>query len=758
MKSDWGKIVQEKVKTVGREIEDSYEVVVIGGGLAGVCACVAAARQGSKTAIIQDRPVFGGNSSSEIRIHISGANNGGAWARETGIIEEIGLESLLRNHEKVTTGMTNSLWDLVLFEKVKAEENLTYYLNTSAREVEMDGKSRIAAVICHQIGSERTLKIKGKYFIDCTGDGTVGAAARALFRMGREARAEFKESLAPQKADDKTQGSSLLFRARDIGRPVKFTPPPWAEDYPTEESLKRGHKIRGKDFGGYWWIEVGVPFNIIDQNEEIRDELLRHLLGVWDHIKNHGDHGAENMVLDWIGLLPGKRESRRLVGDHILTENDVKNNTPFPDRVAYGGWWIDIHTMGGILAKDKPPEALLGDRNKSDELKIELYSIPLRSLYSKNIANLLMAGRNISATHIALGTTRVMLTCAIMGQATGTAASLCLKHGITPRALAENHIEELQQTLIKDDCFIPDLPNRDPDDIAFKARVTATSTAPLSLEPSGNSVELSDHRGQIFPVSTERLEHISLHLQSSLEKETELTMEFLKATDIWHFNEKRDEEPTASKAKVPAGYQGWVDFNLGQDTARGLYRINLHPCEGISWSLSTPLPGVASVYKRKGWRRWVNSKDAFALRLDPPSFPFEPENVTSGVARPERGTNIWISDPQEPLPQGVTLDFGEEVHLSTVYLTFDTFLMVDFWGFTPLEPIKECVSDYSIQAMHGGKWKTVLQVAGNYQRRRIHKIDPPVETRQLKVVVLKTHGDKSARIYEVRVTKTNQDK
>ena len=750
--------MQERVKKIGREIEASYEVVVIGGGLAGVCAAVAAARQGSKTAIVQDRPVFGGNSSSEIRILITGANNGGAWARETGIIEEIGLENHIRNHDRVASGMMNSIWDLVLLEKVKAEENLTYYLNTSAKEVAMDGKSRIAAVICHQLGSERTFKIKGKYFIDCTGDGTVGACAGALWRMGREAGSEFNESLAPEETDDKTQGSSLLFRAKDLGRPVKFTPPPWAEDYPTEESLPRSHQVRGKDFWGYHWMEVGVPFNTIDQNEEIRDELLRHLLGVWDHIKNHGDHGAENMVLDWFGLLPGKRESRRLVGDYILTENDVKNNTPFPDKVAYGGWYIDVHIMGGILAKKKLQKSLGSDPHRLDKMKIQLYSIPLRSLYSKNIENLFFAGRNISATHIALGSTRVMLTCAILGQAVGTAASICLTRGVTPRELVERHIEELQQTLIRDDFFILDMPRQEPDDTALKARVTATSNAPLSLEPSGDSVELTAHRAQIFPVSTERLERISLHLKSSLEKESEVTIEFLKAADIWHFNEKPEEKPFLSKAKVPAGYQGWVDFPIGQKTTRGLYRINVHPCEGISWSLSTPLPGVASLYKHKEWRRWANSKDALALRLDPLSFPFEPENVINGVARPERWTNIWISDPKEPFPQSLTLDLGEEVEVSSVYLTFDTFLMVDYWGFTPLEPIKECVSDYSIEVTDGDNWKTVLEVKGNYQRRRIHKLKPPVATSKLKVVVLNTQGDKSARIYEVKVMKTGGDK
>jgi hypothetical protein len=206
---------------------------------------------------------------------------------------------------------------------------------------------------------------------------------------------------------------------------------------------------------------------------------------------------------------------------------------------------------------------------------------------------------------------------------------------------------------------------------------------------------------------------------------------------------------------VPAGYAGWVDFPLGKDTTKGLYRINVSPSEGISWSLSEPLPGVASVYKGKGWKRWVNSKDTFALRLDPPTFPFEPENVANGVARPEKWTNIWISDPKEGLPQDLMLDFGKTVEVASVYLTFDTFLMVDFLSFAALEPIKECVSDYAIEVMQGGKWKTVIEVEGNYQRRRIHETNPPLRTSKLRVVVKKTQGDRSARIYEVRVMKTS---
>ena len=436
--------VFEKCESAGKVIELKYDVVVIGGGLAGVCAAIASARHGCRTAIVQDRPVFGGNSSSEIRVQPTGANNCGAWARETGIIEEMLIEERARNHDRFLNGRINSIWDLILYEWVKKEPNLTAYLNTHVVGVERSSPSKISAVIGVQSGSERIYKLNASYFIDCTGDGTIGAAAGAEYRMGRESREEFGESLAPEQADNMTQGSSLLFRARDLGKPVPFNPPSWAEDYPTEEfldqRLRYHHSTVGpygiREYVGYWWIEVGVPFDTIDQNEEIRDELLRHLLGVWDHIKNHGEHDAEKMVIDWIGMIPGKRESRRLIGDYILTENDVRNNTPFYDRVAYGGWYIDIHTMGGILAKDKPPEALCGNPDLSDQLRIQPYSIPLRCLYSRNIENLFMAGRDISVTHVALGTTRVMLTCAVIGQAVGTAAALCIKNNVTPRKLA----------------------------------------------------------------------------------------------------------------------------------------------------------------------------------------------------------------------------------------------------------------------------------------------------------------------------------
>ncbi|MFA5644729.1 MAG: FAD-dependent oxidoreductase [Candidatus Ratteibacteria bacterium] len=452
------------LKSYKEEFKERFDLIVVGGGLAGICAAISAARQKKKVVLVQDRPVLGGNSSSEIRVPPGGAGGRGGWARETGIIEEIMVNDRARNHDPYLEGTMNSMWDLNLYEFVRAEKNITLYLNSIVTAVEMKDKGTIKSVAGIQSISEKRFKFYGKYFIDCTGDGVVGALAGAEFRYGREARKEFGESLAPLKADNKTQGNSLMYRAYDVGYPVKFTPPSWYEDYKKEGSLyKRSveifpRKINNRtEYCGHWWIEVGVPFLTIEDNDKIGKEIIRHQIGVWDYIKNSGKYDADNFVLEWMGMLPGKRESRRLVGDYILKEQDIVEQKKFSDRIAFGGWFLDVHTMGGILAKDEPPEGLAGDEDLAPKLKTSLYSIPFKSIYSKNIENLLMAGRNISVTHAALGSTRVMLTCALLGQAAGTAASMCLTKKASPRILAEKHIYQLQQQLVKDDCFIYDI-------------------------------------------------------------------------------------------------------------------------------------------------------------------------------------------------------------------------------------------------------------------------------------------------------------
>ncbi len=434
---------------------------VIGGGLAGMCAAIAAARHGVKTLIMQERPVFGGNASSEIRMWVCGSPH----QLETGLVEEFRLENLYRN-----TYVNFSVWDSILFEKVRFQENLISLLNCSCLSAEMDG-SKIRSVTGWQMTTQQFHKIEADYFADCSGDSVLAPLTGAEFRLGREAQSEFGESLAQKEPDRKTMGLSCLIQARETSSPKKFIPPSWAYSYPDDTHLShRGHRIAGTQ--NFWWMELGGEQDSIRDTEEIRDELLKTAFGIWDHIKNHGDHGADNWELDWVGFLPGKRESRRYVGDYILHQADVQSGGHFDDTVAYGGWPIDDHHPGGIRY-DGPPNINIVPKTP--------YGIPLRCLYSKNIGNLWFAGRNISTTHTGLSSTRVMATCATLGQAVGCAVSCAVKNGnLPPRETASEHIREIQNLLMDDDCYLPDF-RREIPAICRDAKLTASSGDPEVL-------------------------------------------------------------------------------------------------------------------------------------------------------------------------------------------------------------------------------------------------------------------------------------
>ena len=473
--------MSEKKKVKNAE----YDVVVIGGGMSGICAALAAARHGARTALVHDRHVLGGNASSEIRMHICGASENLAKPdlEESGILHEIMLDNKSRNDY-----YNFSIWDMVLFSTVKRQKNLTVYLSTAMESCEMGEGSTIRSIDAYQLTTETHWKISGKVFIDCTGNATLGYYAEAEFRTGSEGRDEFGEPDAPGQPNKERMGNTLLFKAVDRGHPVAFKKPDFARTF-TEEELKyrthsavHGAQIKGEvdkayvrmtsfstssvDYG-YWWIELpGETDDIIDEYEQIRDELVSCIYGIWDHLKNGGDHGAENYDLEWVGMLPGSREGRRLIGDYILNENDILSNRQFEDAVAYGGWPMDIHTAKGLYDFDELPSRVISFDGA--------YTILYRSYYSKNISNLMMAGRDISASKMAMGSTRVMGTCAVGGQAVGTAAALCIKYDCDPRG-AQEHMRELQQMLLKDDAYIPGIWNEDPKDLARRAKVTATS-------------------------------------------------------------------------------------------------------------------------------------------------------------------------------------------------------------------------------------------------------------------------------------------
>jgi len=438
------------------------DVLVAGGGMAGVCAAVAAARNGARVVLVHDRSRLGGNSSSEIRMHIVGANwhnNRPGW-REGGLLEEFRLDDAVRNPERCW-----ELWDLLLYDKVMSEANVTLVLDSVLFAGETS-EGRIQQVLVRCDKTERLYRIKAKIYCDCTGDSRLALESGAELRCGREARAEFNESLAPEQPNRETLGSSILFTSRRCDRPIRFIAPAWARHI-TREQL-RMRTICSWEYG-YWWIEWGGHLDPVADNERIRFELLSIVMGVWDYIKNSGEFpDSANYTLTWVGMLPGKRAAPRIVGDYILSENDLLAGD-FEDAVAIGGWPMDDHPSGGFDCPDVPPGAQVVTR--------DVYNIPLRSLCSRNVVNLMMAGRNISASHVAFTSLRVMGTASATGQAAGTAAALCARYDLAPRQLYEQkkRLEELQQTLLRDDQTIKGRANQDPNDLARLARVTASA-------------------------------------------------------------------------------------------------------------------------------------------------------------------------------------------------------------------------------------------------------------------------------------------
>ena len=416
-----------------RNILHNTDLCVVGGGMSGLCCAIAAARHGIKVVLVQDRPVLGGNASSEIRMWIGGAH--GKDNREGGIIEEIFLENFYQN-----PSLKYPIWDSVLYEKAIAEKNLTLLLNASCLDAVMDD-SKIVSIKAWQSNAETFHIISATYFADCSGDSILAPLSGAKFMYGREAKKEFDETIPPDVADKKTMGMSCLFQIRETDHKVDFIPPKWAYKYETDEDLP--YKDHDKD-NNFWWIELGGEWDCIHDTDRCRDELLKICYGVWDHMKNHGDHGVENWELEWIGFLPGKRESRRYVGKYIVTQNDVEAEGRFDDIVAYAGWSMDDHFPEGFYYAKGHPTIY----HKAPQP----WGLPLRCMISKNIDNLVFAGRNISVTHAALSSSRVMATCAILGQALGTAVA----QAITDNCHVENvNIIKLQQSLMEDDCFIP---------------------------------------------------------------------------------------------------------------------------------------------------------------------------------------------------------------------------------------------------------------------------------------------------------------
>jgi hypothetical protein len=791
-------------------IKENFDVVVVGGGLAGFCAAVEAARHGAKVALVQNRPVFGGNSSSEIGVTPHGAAAFHAYARESGIISELLIEERATNHAEVyENGWTNSVWDLVMYNMAIRTENLTLYMNTDFSDVILQGsesgrdelavaedadvsfgyyhraatnidRTPIAAVIARTQNAEVELHLYAQQFIDCTGDGLVADRAGCEWRMGSEGKAEFNEPHAPDSSSCDTMGSSIHFRTKDLGRPVPFEAPDWAVKYEDPAYFYDNGRLPKEERGGFWWLEIGVPYHTIHDNEDIRHKLTSHTLGVWDWMKNRDPKMMErtkNYAIDWIGQVPGKRESRRIVGEYFMTEHDVLEKTAFEDEVAFGGWFVDLHTPGGLLAESAEPSNAEHYNTFTEYAVMSYcgpYGIPLRSLIAKDVPNLSMAGRNISCTHAALGTMRVMSTTALMGQAVGLAAAICVETGARlAETTSGDTIQLIQQTLLREGCFSNTAPRADADDLSQQAQVSAESewhvsgAGPESRgaheglavwrdQPQYNRERMEVGKAQLIAVGNEGIDYIELCVSNDGDESQLLELNLQAVEHIWDYRVQTGSTLAVESIEVSPGRQKWIRWklNLSPDQLPdpgSFVRVAVSANPNIEWHVAGRiLPGQLGVYQigENRYRRFDNGA-TLSYRISPAQSCYPPLNTLRGATRPHRHTNMWASDPNQVLPQSLNLRWNQAVSLTQVELSFPGHIIREYHAYAPFYRDQQCPKDYRIEVRIDSEWQSIVEIRGNYQRKRVHSFDA-VTTDELRVVVEATNGDPSAQIYEIR--------
>lgn len=756
------------------------DFAVIGGGLAGVCCAVTAARQGLRVVLVQDRPVLGGNASSEVRLWILGATshmgNNNRWAREGGVIDEILVENMHRNPEG------NSLiLDTILLEWVLRETSLTLLLNTAVHDLEKDGEAiRSVRAFCPQ--NSTCYQITAPLFCDASGDGIVGFLAGAAFRIGCEARQEFGEGFAPQEATAELLGHTIYFHSRDTGRPVRFTPPAFALDDISKIPRWRDFKI--SDSGcRLWWLEWGGALDTIHDSETIKWELWKIAYGVWNHIKNSGLFPeAETMTLEWVGTIPGKRESRRFEGDHILIQQDIVEQRQHADAVSFGGWAIDVHPVDGVYS---PAAGCAQWHSKG------VYQIPWRCLYSRNIPNLLLAGRIISASHIAFASSRVMATCAQAAQAAGVGAALCIEHGVPPRdLLASPRMKELQRRLLRGGQFIPGLHLDETGDLARGATITASSELALSqLPPCGETLRLHESWAMMLPVSRGMMPTFEVILDVA--KPTTLRAELRFSLKP----ENHTPEATASELKIPlaAGNHQRVSLDFGTPAADTRYAfICLTANDDIAAHLSDMrLTGVISLCQSGNpavaksniqspppdsgidtFEFWTPKRRPLgknlALAIHPPLEAFATRNLVNGVSRPTHAANAWVADPDDEQPV-LRLEWPVPQTIQRVEIDFDTDFdhpMESVLMGHPERDMPFCVQNLSLSVPSGeihepgnprvavaaqsGAAKEIAKLEGNHHSRVVFQFVAPIVTDCLEIRPLAPSIHIPAALFAVR--------
>lgn len=737
------------------------DLVIVGGGLAGTCCAITAARAGIRVILVQDRPVLGGNASSEVRLWILGATshmgNNNRWAREGGVVDEILVENTYRNPEG-----NGLILDTILFEKVLSEPNIRLLLNTAVYEVEKSADDRIRKAIGFCSQNSTRYELEAPLFCDASGDGIVGFLSGAAFRMGAEASDEFDEQFAPTDEYGELLGHSIYFMTKDVGKPVKYTAPSYALTDITQ--IPRYRKFSTKDQGAHlWWIEYGGRLDTVHDTETIKWELWKVVYGVWDYMKNSGNFPeAETMTLEWVGLIPGKRESRRFEGPYMLKQSDFVQQRQFEDAVSVGGWAVDLHPADGVFS-EKPGCNQYHSKG--------VYQIPYRCMYSRNISNLFLAGRIISASHVAMGSSRVMATCAHGAQAVGLAAAIAIQNNWLPADLLEPaRMHQLQQELLKTGQFIPHVALVDEKDLAPKARIQALSTLVLDEIPfDGEWQALAYGAAQMLPFAAGPAPHFELEVQA--QAATSLTVSLRISSKSGNFTpdvilETQQVQLQAGTnrlalefdANLPRSDYGFLCFHENEvvsvrtSEARitGLLSVfNKHNRAVSNFGKQQPDPALGF----EAFEFWVPVRrpegNNLAMRITPGLVGFGVENLTNGVNRPLIGPNAWVAATDDPEPE-LLLSWTEAQSIQRIELAFDT----DFdhpmesaiWGhperIMPFTVQQYDIFDENDQLLH--------RCAANHQTLNQILLSAPVSTRSLRIRFQRPAPHVPVAVFEVR--------
>lgn len=766
------------------------ELAIVGGGLSGVCTAITAARKGVKVTLVQDRPVLGGNSSSEVRLWILGATshmgNNNRWSREGGVIDEILVENTYINKEG-----NPLIFDAILLDKVKAEPNITLLLNTAVYEVEKIAEDTIGSItgFCSQNSTEYI--IHAPLFCDASGDGIVGFLSGAAFRMGAEKQEEFGEKFAPTEEYGELLGHSMYFYTKDTGRPVKYTAPAFAMDVSKE--VPKFRKFNAKEHGcQLWWLEHGGRMDTVHDTEKIKWDLWKVIYGAWDYVKNSGNFPeAETLTLEWVGTIPGKRESRRFEGDYMMRQQDIVEQREHEDAVAYGGWSIDLHPADGVFSEKPGCNQWHGKG---------IYQIPYRSLYSKNIKNLFLGGRLISATHVAFASTRVMATAAHIGQAIGMAAFIAKEKGerveeladvahqgsqitnhesqitshesqyLYPRdILTEGFVPDLQNELLKAGQHIPKFVLQDDTDLVQRATLRASSSFELASFDADFALPIDTAVAQMLPLEAGRVPDITVEVD--VKEDTNLQVELRSSSRTGNYTpdvtlETQTIPLQEGRQKVKLSFlatmqeQAYTFLIFRENTAISLYRTNTR-VTGILTTFNLINKAVSNFGKQtppedigmEAFEFWCPQRrpegQNLAIQIEPALQPFGAEQLKIGVYRPTTAPNAWVASLKDREPT-LKISWQEPKEVRQIDLFFDTDYdhpMESVLMGHPEDVMAFCVRNYKIV---DDKGRVIFEKEGNYQSMNRIEFEQPVTTSALTIIVDHPSANVPASLFSVR--------